>query len=69
VNYVNPLPSFYGQKSLDKITKPVKEFEQAFKEYMVHSSQISQAIRNTDIVFRDNKRKQLLVDTATQYIK
>ena len=55
INHVNQLPRFYGQKSEDQITKPVKEFLEAFAKYSVLDTDIIKGIINSATLFKNEE--------------
>lgn len=59
----NPLPEFYGQKSEDKITKPVTEFKKLFPKYSVRSEDVLNAIQKTALLFKNQTNRELMINT------
>jgi len=67
----NTLPEFYGQKSADKITKPVKEFLDTFGilHYDVTSHDVVHAIKQTSELFKDYDNRVHLIQISSQLAK
>jgi hypothetical protein len=68
----NPLPNFYGQKSEDKITKPVREFLESFGKmgpYAVTQSDVINAITTTSKLFTDPANREQMIRAVLQSTK
>jgi len=68
----NPLPSFYGQKTEDKITKPVREFQESFGKmgpYMVTQSDVINAITTTSRLFVEPANRDQMINAVFQSTK
>jgi hypothetical protein len=68
-SYRNELPEYYGQKSMDLISKPVKEFQNAFdKKYWVTDLDIVEAIKKTNKLFHRYKFSEQFCNDALRYV-
>ncbi len=68
----NHLPEFYGQKSDDKITKPVREFLESFGKmgpYAVTQSDVINAITTTSGLFVEPANREQMIRAVLQSTK